>query len=100
MTSRDLVAGRGIDRNPDGSLSLLTDMPLTNGKFPAFKLDGEYVEFRMEDGDKIVTREVALAFLNARAAKSGKKIGTARDIFARYRAEIEAIASSKYDRGM
>jgi hypothetical protein len=75
-------------------------MPLTDGKFPGFRLDGEYVQFRMEDGDKSVTCEVAIAYLNARAVKAGREIGNPREIFARYRAEIEAIASSKYDRGM
>ena len=74
-------------------------MPLTNGRFPECRCDGDYVHFKMEDSEAIVRCAVTIAFLDAMSQKNGLGLQHHRTIFTLYRREIEQIASRKYDEG-
>ena len=74
-------------------------MPLTNGRWPEFRFDGDYVHFRMEDGNQIVNCAVTMDFLDSISQRDGVNLRHHRTIFALFRDEIERIASAKYDAG-
>ena len=74
-------------------------MPLAKGRFSDFRFDGDYIYFKMEDGDAIVPCVVTVEFLHAIAKKHGYTDQGARAIFVLFRREVEELCSSKYDQG-
>jgi hypothetical protein len=74
-------------------------MPLSNGKFPEFRDDGDYIHFKMEDGLVIVPCAVTIGFLDALAQTDAIGETHHRRLFSLYREEVERIASEKYDAG-
>jgi hypothetical protein len=74
-------------------------MPLTNGRFPEFRFDGDYVHFKMEDGDATIECAVTSDYLHVRALAAGLSNQHTRAVFILFRDEIERLASEKYDGG-
>jgi uncharacterized protein DUF1488 len=57
------------------------------------------IHFKMKDGQTLVHCMVSEDALHDRAAKDGHGQDSAEVLFARYRAEIEKLASDIYDKG-
>jgi hypothetical protein len=75
-------------------------MPLTPDHDEPFDYDLYLgIGFVMVDGDRRVICRVTKAALHDRAIKSGRSL-SAVEAFRRYRAAIEAAASTHYDRGI
>jgi uncharacterized protein DUF1488 len=74
-------------------------MPLTADENPAIELDDTDLVFTMMDGEARIVCRVTTVYLFTRAAASNLLSLSPVALFGSFRAEIEHIASEKFDSG-
>lgn len=74
-------------------------MPLQPGRLPFFRKDGRNILFSMEDDGSHVVCAVSIEYLVVRAYSDKVLNRKYQDLFDHYRAELEGLASMKYDAG-